>query len=243
MVCSPPGSSLRGILQARILEWVAFLLQGIFLTRDKILASHTAGRFFTVQGTREGQWGLIKCSHYFLIPAIIILHFTAREQSTARLLFKILDLALDSFKCMVENKIVQNKKVMKVKLFKTRIYMLWPKKKSDTQAGKLSPIINQVKAELLLPSFLRSFLPSFFLSLSLPFPPSFLSFFLSSFSFSLLSFFLHMGMLGWYTPATRVYATFNIKVKTPKFMNCYWSCCKFGEQAKVTTWFWFWAWL
>ena len=34
MDCSLPGSSLHGILQARILEWVAiFLLQGIFLTQ------------------------------------------------------------------------------------------------------------------------------------------------------------------------------------------------------------------
>ena len=33
MDCSPPGSSVHGILQARLLEWVAiFLLQGIFLT-------------------------------------------------------------------------------------------------------------------------------------------------------------------------------------------------------------------
>ena len=31
MDCSPPGSSVLGIFQARILEWVA-LLQGIFLT-------------------------------------------------------------------------------------------------------------------------------------------------------------------------------------------------------------------
>ena len=34
MDCSLPGSSLQGILQARVLEWVAiFLLQGIFLTQ------------------------------------------------------------------------------------------------------------------------------------------------------------------------------------------------------------------
>ena len=34
MDCSPPGSSVHGILQARILEWVAIaLLQGIFLTQ------------------------------------------------------------------------------------------------------------------------------------------------------------------------------------------------------------------
>ena len=33
MDCSPPGSSVHAILQARLLEWVAiFLLQGIFLT-------------------------------------------------------------------------------------------------------------------------------------------------------------------------------------------------------------------
>ena len=34
MDCSPPGSSVHGILQARILEWVAMpLLQGIFPTQ------------------------------------------------------------------------------------------------------------------------------------------------------------------------------------------------------------------
>ena len=32
--CSLPGSSVQGIFQTRILEWVAiFLLQGIFLTQ------------------------------------------------------------------------------------------------------------------------------------------------------------------------------------------------------------------
>ena len=32
--CSPPGSCIHGILQARILEWVAIpSLQGIFLTQ------------------------------------------------------------------------------------------------------------------------------------------------------------------------------------------------------------------
>ena len=36
MVCSPPGSSVPEISQARILEWVAiFLLQGVFPTQCK----------------------------------------------------------------------------------------------------------------------------------------------------------------------------------------------------------------
>ena len=33
MDCSPPGSSVHGILQARILECCHFLLQGIFPTQ------------------------------------------------------------------------------------------------------------------------------------------------------------------------------------------------------------------
>ena len=37
MDCSPPGSSVHGILQARILEWVS-LLQGIFPTQGSNLS-------------------------------------------------------------------------------------------------------------------------------------------------------------------------------------------------------------
>ena len=33
MDCSPPGSTIHGILQARMLEWVSFF-QGIFLTQE-----------------------------------------------------------------------------------------------------------------------------------------------------------------------------------------------------------------
>ena len=46
--CSPPGSSVRGILQARILEWVAIpFSRGFSQPRDRIHVSYTAGRFFT----------------------------------------------------------------------------------------------------------------------------------------------------------------------------------------------------
>ena len=42
MDCSLQGSSVHGIFQARVLEWVAiyFLLQGIFPTRDRTQVSH-----------------------------------------------------------------------------------------------------------------------------------------------------------------------------------------------------------
>ena len=54
MNCSPPGSSSHGILQARILEWVAIpFSRGSSQPRDRTPVSHTAGRFFTVWATRE----------------------------------------------------------------------------------------------------------------------------------------------------------------------------------------------
>ena len=54
--CRPPGPSVHGILQARILEWVAISFsRGSFWLRDWIQVSHIVGRFFTVWATREAQ--------------------------------------------------------------------------------------------------------------------------------------------------------------------------------------------
>ena len=54
MDCSPPGSSLHGILQARILEWVAMpSSRGSSQPRDQTQVSVIAGRFFTIWTTRE----------------------------------------------------------------------------------------------------------------------------------------------------------------------------------------------
>ena len=54
MDCGPPGSSIRGILQAAILECCA-LLQGVFLTRglNLHLLPALAGGFFTTGATWE----------------------------------------------------------------------------------------------------------------------------------------------------------------------------------------------
>ena len=47
--CSPPGSSVHGILQAGILEWVATpFSRGYSWPRDWTLVSCVAGRFFTI---------------------------------------------------------------------------------------------------------------------------------------------------------------------------------------------------
>ena len=47
MDCSPPGSSVRGVLQARTLEWAAKALpRGSSQPRDRTRVSHMAGRCF-----------------------------------------------------------------------------------------------------------------------------------------------------------------------------------------------------
>ena len=54
--CNLPGSSVHGILQARILEWVAIPFpRGSSQPRDRIQISLIAGRFFTIWATREAR--------------------------------------------------------------------------------------------------------------------------------------------------------------------------------------------
>ena len=54
MDCSPPGSSVHEIFQARILEWVAISFsKGSSQPRDRTLVSCTAGGSFTNWATRE----------------------------------------------------------------------------------------------------------------------------------------------------------------------------------------------
>ena len=54
MDCNPSGSSVRGILQARIPEWVAIsFFRGSSQARDLTQVSCIAGRFFIVWATRE----------------------------------------------------------------------------------------------------------------------------------------------------------------------------------------------
>ena len=60
MDCSLPGPSVHGILQARILEWVAIpFSRGSFQPKDWTQVSHTAGKFFTVWATREAPYNRI----------------------------------------------------------------------------------------------------------------------------------------------------------------------------------------
>ena len=62
MDCSLPGSSVHGILQARMLEWVAMpFSRGSSWPRDWTWVSHVAAIFFTIWATREAH-----CRHKVL---------------------------------------------------------------------------------------------------------------------------------------------------------------------------------
>ena len=57
MDCSPPGSSVQGVLQARILEWVVMpSSKGSSQPGNQTQIFHIAGGFFTVWATREALY-------------------------------------------------------------------------------------------------------------------------------------------------------------------------------------------
>ena len=59
VACSPPGSSVHGILQTRILEWVTIPLpRGSSWLRDWTPVSCLAGRLSTIWATRGAHTGL-----------------------------------------------------------------------------------------------------------------------------------------------------------------------------------------
>ena len=60
MECSLPCSSIHGIFQARVLEWIAISFsRGSSGPRDWTWVSHITGRHFTIWATREDKGTLI----------------------------------------------------------------------------------------------------------------------------------------------------------------------------------------
>ena len=61
MDCSPSGSSVPGVFQARTLQWVVIpFSRGSPWLRDQTHVSCIAGRFFTIWATKEAQAGYAK---------------------------------------------------------------------------------------------------------------------------------------------------------------------------------------
>ena len=83
MDCSLPGSSVHGIFQARILEWVAIAFsRRSSLLRDWTRVSCIVGRRFTVWATREVQvhnWCMLTSTSY--LKASVNRWFTLKTSS------------------------------------------------------------------------------------------------------------------------------------------------------------------
>ena len=71
MDCSPPGSSVGGILQARILQWVAMPFSRVSsLPRDGTWVSWIVGRFFIIWATREA-YKYIKVIYKLIVNVVL----------------------------------------------------------------------------------------------------------------------------------------------------------------------------
>ena len=80
MDCSLPGSSICGILQARILEWVATSFsRRSSQPRDWTWVSHIAGRCFTIWASREAQWSRYSAYTLYVFLWLSFLLFTAKS--------------------------------------------------------------------------------------------------------------------------------------------------------------------
>ena len=102
MDCSSPGSFVHGILQARILEWVAILFsKGSSQPRDWTWVSLIAGRFFAIWATRETDllFKITRASGYYggqfqtVVPLTLV--FGIRTPITC---FQVLDSPLHTNK-------------------------------------------------------------------------------------------------------------------------------------------------
>ena len=86
---STPGFSVHGILQARILEWVAISFsRGSSWLRDQIFISCLAGRFFTLsylgsprKPMQEGNKSELNCNRPHYTNYIFISHFQGKTST------------------------------------------------------------------------------------------------------------------------------------------------------------------
>ena len=99
--CSPPGSSVHGILQARILEWVAIpFSRGSSSSRDWTQVSCIAGRFFTIYTAVQILWARESKVLWvnFRVPfKSIFHHIFARENATKAASMMLLILNYQNF--------------------------------------------------------------------------------------------------------------------------------------------------
>ena len=83
MECSPPGSGIHGVFQARVLEWVAISFsRGSSQPRDRTWVSHTLGRrFYHLSHQGSPQYLNI----FAIIYVLASVHFIRDMSNTANI--------------------------------------------------------------------------------------------------------------------------------------------------------------
>ena len=82
--CSLPGSSVHGILQAGILEWVAISFsRGSSQPRNWTQVSCITGRLFTVWATREARFFIKLLLNTYWVPGTVLDFGTVMVNETA----------------------------------------------------------------------------------------------------------------------------------------------------------------
>ena len=87
MDCSLPGSSVHGIFQARVLEWVAISFsRGSSQPREQTQVSHSAVRRFITWATTEAQFIVFMFSNveYMFLTLVFFLHSLREKTSSQR---------------------------------------------------------------------------------------------------------------------------------------------------------------
>ena len=90
MDCSLPGSSVHGILHARILEWVAISFsRGSSWPRNQTQVSYIAGRFFTNWAMRDDPFPMR--GYYLAIEKKEILPFVTTSMDVENIMLNEVD--------------------------------------------------------------------------------------------------------------------------------------------------------
>ena len=106
MVYRLPGSSVHGVLQARILEWVVISSSGDLphpgVESTSLMPPVLAGRFFTTRATREG----FVCSLYIIAVKLVFFFFGSLWESCITLISELKIILLFLFVFVKDNFVI-----------------------------------------------------------------------------------------------------------------------------------------
>ena len=126
MDCSPPGFSVHGILQAKILEWVAIIFsRESSRPRDRTLVSCISGRFCTTWTIREAL--SLRSDYSFMISCKEIQKgFIISERDSHYRDFTVLGFVTLFWNCLILQAGENSKSLGNRRKFQSKKKLVWP---------------------------------------------------------------------------------------------------------------------